>query len=149
MARHLLETKDFKKDEVEQLLDLAQSYLDSDNTLTSKNSLSGHIIITAFFENSTRTLSSFEVATKHLGGEVVRLDVSRSSEFVVELANRLSNVSGKKPTRSDLVTFAKREGLDCKSDSYKSFISDVEDNAVAANDEIIKPLEDLIIYAGI
>ena len=77
------------------------------------------------------------------------LDVSRSSEFVVELANRLSNVSGKKPTRSDLLTFAKREGLDCKSDSYKSFISDVEENAAAANDEIIKPLEDLIIYAGI
>ena len=89
--------------------------------------------------------------SRHLVNKALEhgLDVSRSSDFVVELANRLSNVSGKKPTRSDLVTFAKREGLDCKSDSYKSFISDVEDNAVAANDEIIKPLEDLIIYAGI
>lgn len=89
--------------------------------------------------------------SRHLVNKALEhgLDVSRSSDFVVELANRLSNVSGKKPTRSDLVTFAKREGLDCKSDSYKSFISDVEDNAAAANDEIIKPLEDLIIYAGI
>lgn len=77
------------------------------------------------------------------------LDVSRSSDFVVELANRLSNVSGKKPTRSDLVTFAKREGLDCKCEQYRNFISDVERNADATNDEIIKPLEDLIIYAGI
>lgn len=89
--------------------------------------------------------------SRHLVNKALEhgLDVSRSSEFVVELANRLSNVSGKKPTRSDLLTFAKREGLDCKSDSYKSFISDVEENAAAANDEIIKPLEDLIIYAGI
>ena len=89
--------------------------------------------------------------SRHLVNKALEhgLDVSRSSEFVVELANRLSNVSGKKPTRSDLLTFAKREGLDCKSDSYKSFISDVEENAAAANDEIIKPLEELIIYAGI
>ena len=99
MARHLLETKDFKKDEVEQLLDLAQSYLDSDNTLTSKNSLSGHIIITAFFENSTRTLSSFEVATKHLGGEVVRLDVSRSSTTKGEtLFDTAANLNAMQPS---------------------------------------------------
>ena len=75
MARHLLETKDFNKNEVEQILDLAQSFLES----KPRNSLNGHIIITIFFENSTRTLSSFEVATKRLGGSVVRLDVSRSS----------------------------------------------------------------------
>lgn len=89
--------------------------------------------------------------SRHLVNKALEhgLDVSRNSDFVVELANRLSNVSGKKPTRSDLVTFAKREGIDCKGDAYKNFISDVEDNAVAANDEIIKPLEDLIIYAGI
>lgn len=77
------------------------------------------------------------------------LDVSRNSDFVVELANRLSNVSGKKPTRSDLVTYAKREGLDCKCEGYRNFISDVEQNAGQINDEIIKPLEDLIIYAGL
>jgi len=89
--------------------------------------------------------------SRHLVNKALEhgLDVSRNSDFVVELANRLSNVSGKKPTRSDLVTFAKREGIDCKGDAYKNFISDVEDNAAAANDEIIKPLEDLIIYAGI
>lgn len=89
--------------------------------------------------------------SRHLVNKALEhgLDVSRNSDFVVELANRLSNVSGKKPTRSDLVTFAKREGIDCKSEPYKNFISDVEDNAATANDEIIKPLEDLIIYAGI
>jgi len=61
----------------------------------------------------------------------------------------LSNISGKKPTRSDLITYAKREGLDCKCEGYKNFISDVEQNASQVNDEIIKPLEDLIIYAGL
>ena len=89
--------------------------------------------------------------SRHLVNKALEhgLDVSRSSEFVTELASRLSNVSGKKPTRSDLVTFAKREGLDSKSDSYREFIDDVEGCAAETNDEIIKPIEDLIIYAGL
>lgn len=74
--------------------------------------------------------------SRHLVNKALEhgLDVSRSSEFVTELANRLSNVSGKKPTRSDLVTFAKREGLDSKSDSYREFINDVEGCAGETND---------------
>jgi len=41
--------------------------------------LSGRLLITLFFENSTRTRSSFEVAAKRLGADVVHLDPSRSS----------------------------------------------------------------------
>jgi len=41
--------------------------------------LNGKLLITLFFENSTRTRSSFEVAAKRLGAEVVHLDPSRSS----------------------------------------------------------------------
>jgi len=74
--------------------------------------------------------------SRHLVNKALEhgLDVSRNSDFVVELASRLSNVSGRKPTRSDLATYAKREGLDCKSDAYKSFISDVESTAAETND---------------
>lgn len=50
MARHLLETKDFSKEEIEGILDLAQSYLDSKNALNSKNALLGHIVITIFLK---------------------------------------------------------------------------------------------------
>jgi len=41
--------------------------------------LSGKLLITLFFENSTRTRSSFEVAAKRLGADVVHLEPSRSS----------------------------------------------------------------------
>ena len=75
MPRHLIETTDFSKQEIQKILDLAEQFLDG----KMRNTLKDHIIITIFFENSTRTLSSFEVATKRLGGSVVRLDVSRSS----------------------------------------------------------------------
>lgn len=88
--------------------------------------------------------------SRHLVNKALEhgLDVSRNSDFVFELANRLSNVSGKKPTRSDLVTYAKREGLDTKSQEYRDFVMDVESSAAETNDQIVKPLEDLIIYAG-
>lgn len=88
--------------------------------------------------------------SRHLVNKALEhnLDVSRSSDFVKELASRLSNVSGKKPTRSDLATFAKREGIDCKCQEYKDFIGDVEGSSNETNDQIVKPIEDLIIYAG-
>ena len=41
--------------------------------------LSGKLLFTLFFEASTRTRSSFEVAAKRLGAEIVHLDPSRSS----------------------------------------------------------------------
>jgi len=58
-------------------------------------------------------------------------------------------VSGKKPTKSDLVTYAKCDGVDYRTDAYKAFLSELEDNADATNTEIIRPVEDLIIYAGL
>lgn len=74
------------------------------------------------------------------------LDVSRNSAFVNELVSRLSGAK-LRPTKSDLVTFAKREGLNCNSEEYKSFLSDIETNADITSSEIISPIEDLIYYA--
>lgn len=74
------------------------------------------------------------------------LDVSRNSAFVNELVARLSGAK-LRPTKSDLVTFAKREGLDCKSDDYKSFLSDIEANALEMSSEIVAPIENVIWYA--
>ena len=77
------------------------------------------------------------------------VDVSKSSPFVSELASRLSNVSGRKPTKSDLMTFAKRSGIDCKSEEYKKLIDDLEANAEQTNTDIVRPLENLIAYAAL
>lgn len=78
------------------------------------------------------------------------MDVSRNSAFVNELVTRLSGTRAKvRPTKSDLMTFAKREGLNCHSDEYKEFLSDIESNADQVSQEIIAPLEDLIYFGVI
>lgn len=73
--RHLIRTDDFTTEQIEQVLRDAEHYLAGqfDPILREK------IIITLFFENSTRTKSSFEIAAKRLGAEVVHLDVQKSS----------------------------------------------------------------------
>ena len=73
------------------------------------------------------------------------LDVSRSSTFVNELVQRLIGAK-MRPTKSDLVCFAKREGIDCTSEDYKSFLEDIESSAEQMCKEIVNPIEDMIYY---
>lgn len=73
--RHLISTKDFTKDEILALFEDTREFLDE----KARTLLSGKSVTTIFFENSTRTLSSFETAAKRLDAKVLRLDVSRSS----------------------------------------------------------------------
>ncbi len=75
MAHHLITTKDLRDQEILGIFEEAEKYLHSSPPQLLRNRL----IITIFFENSTRTRSSFEVAAKRLGAEVVSLDVSKSS----------------------------------------------------------------------
>lgn len=74
------------------------------------------------------------------------LDVSRNSAFVNELVSRLSGTK-MRPTKSDLVCFAKREGINCNSDAYKSFLSDIENCDDETCQKIVSPIESLICYA--
>ncbi len=74
--RHLIRTSDFTKEEILKIFDDAREFK---NNKFSKL-LEGKIIVTLFFENSTRTRSSFEIAAKRLGAEVVNLDVGTSSQ---------------------------------------------------------------------
>lgn len=73
--RHLIRTDDFTLDQINAVLEDASRFSDGrfDPILREK------IIITLFFENSTRTKSSFEIAAKRLGAEVIHLDVQKSS----------------------------------------------------------------------
>ncbi len=73
--RHLINTTDFTVSEIETLFKRAEEFLDE----KPRDILNGKTIITIFFENSTRTRSSFEVAAKRLGANVVSLDISKSS----------------------------------------------------------------------
>ena len=73
--KHLINTRDFSLEEVEQILARASEFLDE----KPRDILQNKTVITIFFENSTRTRSSFEIAAKRLGAMVVSLDVSRSS----------------------------------------------------------------------
>jgi len=89
MQKHLIRTDDFTKQEIEEILQDAKIFSDGrfDRILKDK------IIITLFFENSTRTKSSFEIAAKRLGAEIVHLDVAKSStkkgETLVDTAMNL------------------------------------------------------------
>ena len=73
--KHLINTQDFTLQEVDDLFVRAAEFLDN----KQRDILQGCMIITIFFENSTRTRSSFEIAAKRLGASVVSLDVSHSS----------------------------------------------------------------------
>jgi len=66
--------------EITQLLDLAESYaLLSRSGKTLRDALRGRTLINLFFEDSTRTRTSFELAGKRLGADVINMSVSGSS----------------------------------------------------------------------
>ena len=73
--KHLITTSDFSNEEIVALYEDTRMF----NDLQSNTYLNGKLVVTLFFENSTRTRSSFEIAAKRLGAEVVSLDVGTSS----------------------------------------------------------------------
>jgi aspartate carbamoyltransferase catalytic subunit len=78
--RHLLGIEGLSPDEITLLLDRSESYIDRNRQADKKQAvLRGRTIINLFFENSTRTRTSFELAGKRLGGDVINMAVSASS----------------------------------------------------------------------
>ncbi len=73
--QHLVDTYDLSDRQIKQLLDDAKRFKHQ----MPSQLLQDKLFITLFFEPSTRTRSSFEVAAKRLGASVVHLDPSRSS----------------------------------------------------------------------
>ena len=73
--QHLVDTNNFSDAQIEQLLHDAKTF----KYKRPIQLLRDRLLITLFFEASTRTRSSFEVAAKKLGAAVVHLDPSRSS----------------------------------------------------------------------
>jgi len=78
--RHLLTLTDLSRDLIEELLERAESYLRPPGEPPARDpALTGRTVANLFFEPSTRTRASFELAAKRLGADVLNLDVNMSS----------------------------------------------------------------------
>ena len=78
--RHLLGIEGLSRPDIEALLDLAEEAVDVSRQVEKKRAtLRGRTQINLFFEASTRTQSSFELAGKRLGADVMNMSVANSS----------------------------------------------------------------------
>jgi len=78
--RHLLTLKGLDRTTLSNLLDEAQRFVSPPGSAAVRNSsLAGRTVANLFFEASTRTRASFDLAAKRLGADVLNLDVNTSS----------------------------------------------------------------------
>lgn len=78
--RHLLGIQGFSAEEISFLLDISNRYASAlPQDLKRESILSGFTVINLFFETSTRTLTSFELAAKRLGADVINMQIAWSS----------------------------------------------------------------------
>ena len=93
--QHLLAIAPLQRHEIESLLDLGNEYVDLNRQVQKKrDTLRGRTLINLFFEPSTRTQSSFELAGKRLGADVMNMSVAQSSvrkgETLIDTATTLN-----------------------------------------------------------
>ncbi len=93
-TKHLLGIKDLKKQDIELILETAKSFKEVINRPIKKvPSLRDITVANLFFENSTRTRISFELAQKRLGADVINFSASSSSvkkgETLIDTANNI------------------------------------------------------------
>ncbi|MBI3590535.1 MAG: aspartate carbamoyltransferase catalytic subunit [Candidatus Melainabacteria bacterium] len=78
--KNLLTTRDLLEEEIDLILDTAKSFSEIPTRAVKKvPALRGKVIINLFYENSTRTRSSFELAGKYLSADITNFSVSTSS----------------------------------------------------------------------
>lgn len=78
--KHLLGIRELSADQIVHLLDTAETFRDvSKREIKKVPALRGRTVINLFFEPSTRTRTSFEIAAKRLSADAVNISVSTSS----------------------------------------------------------------------
>jgi len=77
--KDLLDIESLSLEQIQHLLSQAKQYAQSHDPAEFINELASAQVLSLFYENSTRTLSSFEVAAKRLGASVTHFDVGASS----------------------------------------------------------------------
>jgi aspartate carbamoyltransferase catalytic subunit len=97
--KHLLGIEGLARDDVEVILDTAEAMRGvSERRIKKVQTLRGRMIVNAFFENSTRTRLSFEMAEKRLSSDSVNIQVSGSAMSKGEtLLDTLQNIEAMKP----------------------------------------------------
>ncbi len=76
---HFLGVEGLSRIQLENIIQKAMGYFDDTGRLTNTTELAGKTVMNLFFENSTRTRTTFEAAQKRLGANVLNLDIARSS----------------------------------------------------------------------
>ena len=80
MRRHLLSVDDLERDDIERILGRAESFAEvSGREIKKVPTLRGRTVINLFYEASTRTSSSFEIAAKRLSADLVTVKAQGSS----------------------------------------------------------------------
>ena len=92
--RHLLGIAPLDRDEIEYVLSLAESFKEiSTRAIKKVPTLRGRTVVNLFFEPSTRTLSSFDIAEKRLSADTLNFSASSSSvtkgETLIDTARNL------------------------------------------------------------
>ena len=78
--RHLLSAADLDRDQISEILDLAEEMsLVQGRSVKKLPALRGRTVVNLFFEDSTRTRSSFEIAGKWLSADVINISAKGSS----------------------------------------------------------------------
>ena len=92
---HLLSIEGLPRAVIEQILDTAGSFLSvNDREVKKVPLLRGKSVFNLFFENSTRTRTTFEIAATRLSADVINLDIARSSTAKGEtLLDTVANLS--------------------------------------------------------
>jgi len=92
---HLLNISNMSREQIFEILDLAETYVD--NKQKRYCDLEGRTIASLFFEPSTRTKTTFELASKRLSADFINIDISNSStlkgESIVDMIKTLEAMS--------------------------------------------------------
>jgi aspartate carbamoyltransferase catalytic subunit len=92
---HLLSTEELPRAILERILTTADSFINiAEREVKSVPLLRGRSVFNLFFENSTRTRTTFEIAARRLSADVFNLDITRSSttkgESLLDTINNLT-----------------------------------------------------------
>ena len=78
MAKNLLSINDLTKDEILELINFSNSFIDDEGNFRKENLFPDKIVANVFFEPSTRTKMSFAVAAGNLGCNVLDFNIDLS-----------------------------------------------------------------------
>src|SRR5207237_4919839 len=96
--RHLLSIEDLDRSAIERIVTQAERFAEvSDRDIKKVPALRGRMVLNLFYEASTRTRSSFELAAKRLSADVVNFAASGSREKGESLKDTVLTLGAHKP----------------------------------------------------